>query len=229
MLMTHPRGYAAVDAAPETPPDLDPVRRLVVDRCRELRLTLADASRRIGRNESYVHQFVYRGSPKRLPEDTRIPLAQLLDLPESQLRPASILPASDGPMVHAPHITGQFGSQPVQPQADVPVFAPGDPIDIARATEWTHRPPLLSGAGPLFARWVTEDTGRFHDGDMVIVRLNQPPRVGDPVVVLRGMEIIAIGDLVTRAGEIIVRVGNSERRFPATECRALKIAAAAFP
>ena len=34
-------------------------------------VTLKQASRAIGRNDAYLQQFLYRGTPRRLPEDAR--------------------------------------------------------------------------------------------------------------------------------------------------------------
>lgn len=48
-------------------------------------LALERLSRAIGRNPAYLHQYVTRGSPKRLDEDDRLALAQLLDVDEREL------------------------------------------------------------------------------------------------------------------------------------------------
>ena len=47
--------------------------------------TLCAASRAIGRNAAYLQQFVERGSPRRLPEDARLQLAQRWQIDERQL------------------------------------------------------------------------------------------------------------------------------------------------
>lgn len=202
---------------------VDAVRELVLNRCRELRLTLADASRRIGRNESYVHQFIYRNSPKKLPEEVRMSLATLLGLPEGQLRNVTASPVTESPLAYAPHMTT------VEVGGDVPVFGPGQAIDLALASEWTRRPALLAGSGPLFALWVMEDTCRFRAGDMVFVRQGQPPRIGDPIAIMEGQKVSAIGDLESRNadGSLTVKVRDDTRNFDAN-AKAMKIAAAAF-
>ena len=43
-------------------------------------ITLKQASRAIGRNDAYLQQFLYRGTPRRLPEDVRHQLAAFLDI-----------------------------------------------------------------------------------------------------------------------------------------------------
>lgn len=64
---------------------LDPVRRLIVDRVRDLGTTLKDESIAIGRNHAYLQQFINRHSPRNLPEAERQKLAKRLRLDESEL------------------------------------------------------------------------------------------------------------------------------------------------
>lgn len=40
--------------------------------------SLLSLSVKLGKNEAYLHQFIKRGTPRRLPEDDRLKLAQLL-------------------------------------------------------------------------------------------------------------------------------------------------------
>ena len=47
-------------------------------------------SRALGRNDAYLHQYLYRGSPRRLPEDIRHHLARLLGVDEQLLRVGQI-------------------------------------------------------------------------------------------------------------------------------------------
>lgn len=47
--------------------------------------SLASLSRLIGRNAAYLQQFIERGTPRRLPEDIRLALAQHWQMDERQL------------------------------------------------------------------------------------------------------------------------------------------------
>jgi hypothetical protein len=49
------------------------------------RVSLANLSRLVGKNASYLQQFVTRGSPKRLGEDERLVLAQFFGVDEREL------------------------------------------------------------------------------------------------------------------------------------------------
>ena len=58
-------------------PATDPVRRAVRAALDEAGLTLKQASRALGRNDAYLQQFLYRGTPRQLPEALRLRLATL--------------------------------------------------------------------------------------------------------------------------------------------------------
>ncbi|MDA8253370.1 MAG: hypothetical protein M0Z28_29945 [Rhodospirillales bacterium] len=52
-------------------------------------------------------------------------------------------------------------------------------IDVAQASEWTFRPPLLSGAEPLFVLRIVRDQGaHLRAGGLAFVKATQLPRPG---------------------------------------------------
>ena len=57
----------------------DPVRQAVRDALGKAGLTLKQASRALGRNDAYLQQYLYRGSPRQLPEAVRLRLAALTE------------------------------------------------------------------------------------------------------------------------------------------------------
>jgi hypothetical protein len=61
------------------------VRRTVARLVRDRGMDLASVSRMIGRNDAYLHQFVKRGTPRRLPEQERLHLAIALNIDEREL------------------------------------------------------------------------------------------------------------------------------------------------
>lgn len=67
---------------------MDAVRALIVARVSQKGLNLAQLSRQVGRSHSYLQQFLRRGIPTSLPEDTREKLAPLLEVPADALRGA---------------------------------------------------------------------------------------------------------------------------------------------
>ena len=65
---------------------MDVVRKLILEKLAEKGLTMSEASIKIGKNHAYLQQFLKRGYPVELGEKSRIPLAELLGVPEDQLR-----------------------------------------------------------------------------------------------------------------------------------------------
>ena len=63
----------------------DPVRAALPDLVARRGATLRTASLAIGRNETYLQQYVARGSPRRLPELDRRHLAMWLEVDERVL------------------------------------------------------------------------------------------------------------------------------------------------
>jgi len=61
------------------------IRRTVADLADRNGDSLAALSRVIGRNTAYLQQFVDRGTPRRLPEDARLILAQHWQIDERRL------------------------------------------------------------------------------------------------------------------------------------------------
>jgi hypothetical protein len=47
------------------------VRRLLLDKSKQLKITLRGMSEAVGMNETFVHQFIKKGTPKYLTEECR--------------------------------------------------------------------------------------------------------------------------------------------------------------
>ena len=72
--------------------ELDPVRARVLKLVQERDTDLKGASLAIGRNAAYLHQFIFRGTPKILTEDDRKALARHLGVDEGTLRHRRVPP-----------------------------------------------------------------------------------------------------------------------------------------
>lgn len=68
-------------------PTFDPVRTLILEESVRQGSKLAEWSRKLGHNDAYLHQFIYKESPRKLHEDDRKKLAQLMGVPEMSLFP----------------------------------------------------------------------------------------------------------------------------------------------
>ncbi len=60
------------------------IKKLIIKKNYKLR----DLSRNIRKNDAYLQQYLYRGTPKILPEEYRLKLAQILDVNENELIPS---------------------------------------------------------------------------------------------------------------------------------------------
>ena len=86
-----PSPPAAAKAGPRPAGDgLDPVRLAVRDAVTAAGLTLKEASRALGRNDAYLQQFLYRGSPRRLPEPLRLRLAGITGADQARFLDADL-------------------------------------------------------------------------------------------------------------------------------------------
>ncbi len=109
--------------------DLDPIRLRVLKLIEKKRTDLKNASLAIGRNAAYLHQFVYRGTPKVLPEDVREALGKYLDVDEDQLRHREVPPrkprsrdeAEEADPKHRPY--GRRGVEGFSPITEIDVRA----------------------------------------------------------------------------------------------------------
>lgn len=71
---------------------LDPVRIRLLKLIQGRDSDLKNVSLALGKNAAYIHQFIYRGTPKILPEDVREALAKFLEVDEAELRHSEVPP-----------------------------------------------------------------------------------------------------------------------------------------
>lgn len=67
--------------------DKDDVREKIKNLVKERNYNLRDLSRNIKKNDAYLQQYLYRGTPKVLPEEYRYLLAELLNVNVNELIP----------------------------------------------------------------------------------------------------------------------------------------------
>lgn len=181
MTVHEPSRSAADTTDPRPGTGLDPARREVRDAVDAAGLTLKQASRALGRNDAYLQQFLYRGSPRRLPEQLRLRLATITGADQSRFLDSdlrALQPARHDPLIavplHAVHAAAGGGS-----------FAAGDdeaqpglsfPPDLLRRITATP-------AGSLKLLSVSGDSmsPTLEDGDLVMVdtgrRMPSPPGI----------------------------------------------------
>ncbi|WP_431860082.1 hypothetical protein [Azospirillum sp.] len=213
--------------------ELDRVRELIVKKSREKGVTLAELSRLAERNEAYVHQFIYRGSPKHLPEDVRKVISISLEIPEDDLLLFPVIPkALRGRQpsvrhadVDAPAQQSASSAVAVLAAPGLPVFNDGDTLDMDSPREHTPCPPYLVNIPGAFAVWVAAATGRLRPGDLAYVRPNQPPRLGDTAVVVQDSRLAMIGELDRMDGGTVSLKQDDDqaREFKREDVRLMKV------
>ncbi len=196
---------------------------MLLERVRERGLGLADLSRALKKNDAYMHQFIWRGSPEWLGEADRAIVCRMIDIPEAVLRPPMVDPGLS--------MRGAPSSGPVESMdlRDVPVFREDAEISLASAQEWAHRLPGW-GTGASIALWITSEHGRFSPGDLIYIHQRQPPRVGDHVVAFAERRIAAIGRIVNmdRSGQFMIQ-DQAERSMAIPDgATVYKVAAAIY-
>ena len=182
---------------------MDAVRDLIEKRLKTVRLSMSQASLRIGRNASYLQQFLRRGIPDELHEPERIKLAELLGVSEDVLRGKSSRliarpyskNSNDAQMQISPDIavtsTGQKVLDmpriyPITNDApDLPVFATtqiaGVSVMITKPFDRIARPNFLLHVVDAYALIISDDTmdPEAKNGSTALVHPHLPPRNGD--------------------------------------------------
>ena len=168
----------------------DPRRRLL-DLAQAKRVSLASLSEMIGRNSSYLQQFIRKGSPRKLEEEDRRKLAQFFAVAESELgggEGISPRSAARGEWVEVPRLPLGAAAGPGALTGDE---APFDSFRFSRG--WLREQGLANAQ--LSAIRVQGDSMEplLHDGDEILVDTAQRAlrdgvhvvRLGDALLVKR--------------------------------------------
>lgn len=188
---------------------MDMVRKLILERLTELGLNMAEVSSAIGRNPTYLHQFMKRGVPVELHERERVKLAEVLGIPEERLRgPSNPLPkrsyekkaatARESLIADANHreytrVTPDkimAAAELFGERMDLPIFGTaqggqdGALILTDRAVDWQARPAVLLRVLDGYGMIVSGDSmsPEHKAGSVALVNPHMPPRVGDSCV-----------------------------------------------
>jgi SOS-response transcriptional repressor LexA len=229
---------------PPRPPN-DPRRRI-----RELltrrNLSLAAASRMMGRNTAYLQQYLERGMPTILSEKNRIRLAHILEVDERELRepelqePGAPRPSYAEPPLPPPNARWARPSDAATMARmfrDVPVVgkAQGGPDGIIKfeqensPIDWTWRPLALVGVADAFGLFVDGDSmtsaGLPH-GATVWVHPHRRPAPGDVVVLVKSDGSVYIKRYKKSAGgKVTIEQTDPVKEFhiPQAEVRDLSL------
>jgi hypothetical protein len=147
---------------------------------KEMDTSLAALSSKIDRNETYLHQFVWRKRPVQLKDKDRVALAELLQVTAEDLDVRREQPGNQEQLQlstptpdHSKLFDNEFReATPVM----VPHYTDVDDIEPSSGSKWANLPASLSVSGA-FILSITQPRQRLR-ADRVLVRTGQTPRVG---------------------------------------------------
>lgn len=176
---------------------LDPARERLMELAERRGVSLAALSKLIGRNASYLQQFIRKGSPRKLEETDRATLARFFGVGEDELgapevedisstraKPAGKLPNARSGWVDVPRLAlGASAGPGAVAEDDAPVghlrfaqgwlrelgLTPGALSALSVAGD-SMEPTLRDGDEILVARADSDPAGRLRDGIHVIRR-----------------------------------------------------------
>ena len=167
----------------------DPARARLLDLAQSRGVSLAGLSEMIGRNSSYLQQFIRKGSPRKLEEGDRRKLAQFFGVPESELGGAEdisrVFASARGDWIEVPRLALGAAAGPGALGADE------RPFDSFRFSR----------------RWLKEQG--LSDGQLSTIRVqgdSMEPVLhdGDEILVDRAQRTLRDGIHVVRVGEALM-------------------------
>lgn len=168
---------------------MDKVRKFILDTAADRQIDLKDLSLRLGKNHAYMHQFLHRGTPKKLNGDDRALLSQILKVPESELGAPPTLDRANFPLpYHAPNanLTGQkLEVGPAIPLYGTAVGGIDGQFELnGNLLDRVKAPASLFGVKDAYAVRVAGDSmdPRYEDGETVYVNPERRPTRNDYVI-----------------------------------------------
>lgn len=218
---------------------LEAEKRLLLYLVEQHGTSLSELSRRLGRNHAYLHQYVHRGSPRRLPEEARAELGKLLGVDPDALKPEGRHGLRE-PAPPPPDFTPPLGGwRPSRARAappagrDLPILGPWLPEhqahDLASKIQgYVERPPGLAGNPQAFAL-IHHDRAmwpRWRAGEILVVNPLLPVRPEDLVLaeqagLRRGVVRQFLGDDMDWIRLRHFHPAPAESRLPAPSIRRL--------
>lgn len=166
---------------------MDEVRKNLLEAAQDHGKELKELSLAIGKNHAYIHQYIYKNTPKRLHADDRAELSRILNIPETKLG-APVDTTSPRLKLAVPN--ANITDQPIGVGPHIPLYGTavggiygqfelnGNRLDNVLA------PASLLGVKDAYAVRVSGESmePRYFDGETVFVNPHRRPMKGDYVV-----------------------------------------------
>lgn len=192
--------------------ELDRPRQAILSLSKERGLSLAHLSQKLGKNPSYLHTYIYRGSPRKLDGDDRVLLASLLGV-----QPTDLLPSEEYTALLAEYGRAAGPAKPaLKPVSEyMPVKVQLNPHEPGFEGS-VERPPELRGVRGAYAVWIHDDSMEptFRARHIVHVHPHLPIVVGDDVVLeLKNGECYVKNIASMSVDEIVVQQWNPPKKW----------------
>lgn len=173
--------------------NMDEIRKNLLEAAQDGGKELKELSLAIGKNHAYIHQFIYKETPKRLHADDRAELSRILNIPETKL---GAPPETAPPRLKLVAPNANITNQPISVGPHIPLYGTavggiygqfelnGNRLDNVLA------PMSLLGVKNAYAVRISGESmePRYFDGETVFVNPNRRPMKGDYVVAQIQME-----------------------------------------
>lgn len=204
--------------------EMDAIRRLIDELIKARGTTMKAASLAIGRNPTYIQQFIKTGTPEKLKEEDREKLEDFLGVPRDTLKNPSgsirvatrgvAVQKSEAKFAHTLPATTKrdlpLRGRAVGGGRDVLIFGNGD------IRGYIERPPHLEGDLDAFAVAAVGDSmePRYFHGEILHVSTLKPAIVGDFVLIELIDDTALIKRLIRQtATEVVLEQYNPPKTF----------------
>lgn len=211
---------------------LDPLRRLILQQMEDRGTDLKSLSVKLGKNVSYLHGFIWKGSPRKLDGDDRKKLAELLGLKEEMLKPETL---AGGSLLSAPSRKTGLAQAAIVAEVNVEASAGAGAIvehegasHVWAFPEYWLRAEMDAAPNDIKIVTIRGDSGisdpprptDINPGDKVLVNVaDKRPSPGGLFIVHDGLGLIAKRiDYIANSTPPRVRVSsNNVRDYPSYE------------
>lgn len=215
---------------------MDPMRRLVLERLRNLEISFKSVSIAAGKSEGYISQWLNKNSPYFLsPEVAEVVCRELTISPEDWAKAVTDAerdrPVEADPPRPSNVVALLSGRHRESLPAALPETIPVVQFGSAEVVDRVPRPPRLAGVHGATAVWVDAPRGtRLQAGDMVYLRPAHAARIGDVVALRQASIVIAMGDLVSlNADSVVIREAEEPSTYQRRDVTIEKVVCIALP
>lgn len=216
----------------------DPTRAAIREYGYKNHLSMTQMSHKLGKNASYIHQYLQLGTPKWLNYEMSAHIHEVFGLPLDVLNwvPSETMPSARCVPIEISrrklmtyenkqleYENNQFGGN------TIPAFADTGSLAMGAEKGRVEAPGNIGLGDDLIALWISVPATRLRAGDLAYVSRTRPARPGDTVVVDHDNKIVLMGELIAVSAEHIeVGASGKPQRFNRVTHNAWKVVGCLF-